>query len=100
MRYAKAALLTGLLKLDASDRFGLVAFDHDQNWWTGAAGRRPPFQAPCIVQQQLQLPADAFLLLLLFIQQSLSQLCVTCVPALQIAWCMRRPKTSAHACCG
>jgi hypothetical protein len=41
MRYAKAALLTGLLKLDASDRFGLVAFDHDQNWWTGATGRLP-----------------------------------------------------------
>lgn len=35
MRYAKAALLTGLLKLDPGDRFGLVAFDHDQQWWTG-----------------------------------------------------------------
>jgi len=36
MRYAKAALLTGLLKLDPSDRFALVGFDHDQQWWTGA----------------------------------------------------------------
>jgi hypothetical protein len=35
MRYAKAALLTGLLKLDRWDRFGVVAFDHDQHWWTG-----------------------------------------------------------------
>lgn len=34
MRYAKAALLTGLLKLDVGDRFGVVAFDHDQQWWT------------------------------------------------------------------
>jgi hypothetical protein len=35
MRYAKAALLTGLLKLDLGDRFGVVAFDHDQQWWSG-----------------------------------------------------------------
>lgn len=35
MRYAKAALLTGLWKLDPGDRFGVVAFDHDQHWWTG-----------------------------------------------------------------
>lgn len=41
MRYAKAALLTGLLKLDPSDRFAVVAFDHDQQWWTGTLmGRR------------------------------------------------------------
>jgi hypothetical protein len=43
MRYAKAALLTGLLKLDPTDRFSLVAFDHDQNWWFGESTSRACF---------------------------------------------------------
>jgi hypothetical protein len=48
MRYAKAALLTGLMKLDPGDRFGVVAFDHDQHWWTGEL----TFSEACYVLMQ------------------------------------------------
>ncbi|KAF8061371.1 ITIH5 [Scenedesmus sp. PABB004] len=34
IRYAKAALLNGLHMLGPEDRFTVVAFDHEQLWWT------------------------------------------------------------------
>lgn len=33
---AKAALLSGLRLLTRHDQFSVVAFDHEQLWWTGA----------------------------------------------------------------
>jgi hypothetical protein len=35
IRYAKAALLNGLHMLGPEDKFTVVAFDHEQLWWTG-----------------------------------------------------------------
>jgi hypothetical protein len=36
MAYAKNALLSGMQLLSARDEFTVVAFDHEQVWWTGA----------------------------------------------------------------
>jgi hypothetical protein len=36
IRYAKVALLNGLHMLGPEDKFTVVAFDHEQLWWTGA----------------------------------------------------------------
>jgi hypothetical protein len=35
MAAAKAALATGLATPDPKDRFGIVAFNHQQQWWLG-----------------------------------------------------------------
>jgi hypothetical protein len=35
IRYAKVALLNGLHMLGPEDKFTVVAFDHEQLWWTG-----------------------------------------------------------------
>jgi hypothetical protein len=35
INYAKAALLSGLNMLGPQDSFTVVAFDHEQLWWTG-----------------------------------------------------------------
>lgn len=37
IRYAKAALLSGLHMLGPQDQFTVVAFDHEQLWWTGGS---------------------------------------------------------------
>lgn len=38
LRYAKAALVAGLRLLGPQDEFTVVAFDHEQEWWTGERG--------------------------------------------------------------
>jgi hypothetical protein len=35
LSYAKAALGAGLASLRPGDQFAVVAFDHEQLWWTG-----------------------------------------------------------------
>lgn len=35
LHYAKAALVAGLQMLSPQDEFTVVAFDHEQLWWTG-----------------------------------------------------------------
>jgi len=49
---AKAALIAGLQLLTPADQFSVVAFDHEQLWWTGACAAwraclPPPCQLPC-----------------------------------------------------
>lgn len=49
--YAKSALATGLKLLTKDDEFTVVAFDHEQLWWTGKLTVLPWVLA-CVAKRQ------------------------------------------------